>query len=198
MRRLNTRSIVGLAVVALGLIAGLAVDGLAACAPGCKICLLDVCSDGPPERPGKQKPATDPRASAPSNDANPLVNIENQLGNLQPSDTSEPVTEWAGMSERDFVLSMAWDWILSGACRDVKGSSLNITYYARQARKPDLTNEKRNELRKRVAEARKELQKAESLIKEKKYDCTSSWSNWEEDRQEACGSDRSDYWCTQP
>jgi len=65
-------TIVVLAIGAFALTAGRTPDAFGDCAPGCKICLLDVCSDGAPQkRPGEKTPK-DYGVKDPSEEVPPL------------------------------------------------------------------------------------------------------------------------------
>ena len=95
-------------------------DAFGGCAPGCKICLLDVCSDAPQSRPGEQKSGSGQQQPPGPTSDDPAVNLDKTLKGLNPGDTSSPVTEWAGMSQRDFVLAMWNDFAMAGHCIDLQ------------------------------------------------------------------------------
>src|SRR5690349_11439979 len=80
-------------------------DVFGGCAPGCKICLLDVCSEVGPQRPGERKSGSGQQQPQGPISDDPAVNLDNKLKGLNPGDTSSPVTEWVVMSKKDFVLS---------------------------------------------------------------------------------------------
>ena len=165
------------ALAAFGFVLGRAADGVAGCAPGCKICLLDVCSDAPQRGTGARDLPPPPRSrtapSAPISD-DPLVNRENELKGLKPSDIT-PVDEWTGekvgFSKRDFVLSFLFDFVMIGNCQTASCASKQIASIQAKLRRSDISDEDRDRLRKREAEERKEMQEAQGSIQKFKYDC---------------------------
>ena len=170
---MSIRSVVVLAVAAFGLATLRPPDAFGGCAPGCKICLLDVCSEVGPQSPAERKSGSGQKSPPGPISYDPAVNLDNKLKGLNPGDTSGPVTEWAGFSKRDFVLSFLFDFVMIGNCQSATCASKSITATQAKLRKRDISDEQRDSLRKRETELRKELAEAEGSIRKYKYDCKS-------------------------
>lgn len=88
--------------------------------PG-EVCLLGVCTQGAPKPAGKSHEPTGPaKPPTPADPLNPLAGIDDQLKNLTSGTEAKPVSDWVGMSERDFKLAIANDFVASGNCLEVK------------------------------------------------------------------------------
>jgi hypothetical protein len=129
MRHVNIRSIVlALVAVGIGTVAEVTLAQQARPIPGemgrpGEICLLGVCTKGSPQRAGElHEPTSPPAKQVPaSTDPDPLVGIDAGLKNLPTSQTeAAPVSDWVGISQKDFQLGIANDFIASGYCLDVK------------------------------------------------------------------------------
>ncbi len=186
MTNLRLPTIVLLAIGAFALTAGRTPDAFGDCAPGCKICLLDVCSEVGPQRPGERKSGSGQQQPQGPISDDPAVNLDNKLKGLNPGDTSSPVTEWVVMSKKDFVLSMVWDFIFAGYCRDVKRipdeiknlpSCYRHCYGIKDGKMSDcedkcyLTASERDERNRSEHELLKRLEEANAAIKKSSYDC---------------------------
>jgi hypothetical protein len=178
------------AVAAFGMVSGRPPAAFGGCLPGCKICLLDVCSEAPQSRPGELKSGSGQQQPPPPFPGDPNDNagkLDWEAKHLKPSDTSAPVLEWAGMSKRDFYLAFINDFIAAGYCADVKNIPKQIkdlpTCYRHchgitDGRMSDcedkcyLTASERDERNRKENDLLKRLEEANSNINKSKYNCS--------------------------
>ena len=118
-RAIFSIKLVILGLAPFGVVAARPPDAFGGCAPGCKICLLDVCSDAPQSRPGEQKSGSGQQQPPGPTSDDPAVNLDNKLKGVKPGDTSDPVIEWSGFSGRDLYFTFFNAFVMAGNCMDL-------------------------------------------------------------------------------